>query len=330
MSEATSRRRSTLSWIGLAGGVFLGLILLIASWTKAIDPNAFAEQITAEGLDGWLPALTVARIALALEIGLGLALVLGIRRLWILAPTTLLVAFFLFLTGRAYVNDLRGIEAEPGCGCFGNLIDRTPAEAFWQDLLLLVPALALAFLGARAAGAFPARRLALVAVGTAAGLWLAWRAPELPLDDLATRLKPGAEVREMCAGRPEEPDYVCLDALVPELDKGEHWVVLTHLDENEFLAGLDRLHSHSLASGEPRLWLVSPAEPEDLNAFSWQYMVATEVRLAPPALVKPLYRTLPRSFRVLDGRVVETTSGLPVLGEAGEGWAASGSTGLLN
>jgi uncharacterized membrane protein YphA (DoxX/SURF4 family) len=329
MTDGISRR-SPLAWIGLAGGVFLGLVLLVAAWTKAIDPNAFAEQITAEGLDGWLSAVTVARIALALEIGLGLALVLGIRRLWVLVPAALLVAFFLFLTGRAYVNDLRGVEIETACGCFGNLVDRTPAEAFWQDLLLLVPALVLAFLGARAAAAFPSRRLAVVAVGTFAGLWLAWRAPDLPLDDLATRLKPGVETREMCVGRPEEPDFVCLDALVPELDEGEHWVVLTHLDEEDFLAGLDGLHSHSLAGGEPRLWLVSDALPEDLNAFSWQYMVATEIRLAPATLMRPLYRTLPRSFRVRDGRVVETTSGLPVLGEVGEGWAADGQPALVN
>ncbi|MDH3403003.1 MAG: hypothetical protein OES32_03445 [Acidobacteriota bacterium] len=330
MSDSTKRQR-ILRLAGLAGAVFLGLVLLVAAWTKAIDPHAFAEQITAEGLAGWLPAMTVARIALGLELALGLALVLGIRRRWVLVPAALLVGFFLFLTGRAYLDELRGVErAAAACGCFGNLVERTPAEAFWQDLLLLVPPLALAFLGTRAAAPFPRRRLALVAAGTLAGLGLAWWAPELPLDDLATRLAPGVETRELCAGRPADPDYVCLDALVPELDRGEHWVVLTHLDEEELVAGLERLHAHSLANGEPRLWLVSDALPEDLNAFSWQYMVATEVRLAPATLLRPLYRTLPRSFRVLDGRVVETIPGLPELGEVGEGWAAAGRRALLD
>jgi hypothetical protein len=107
---------------------------------------------------------------------------------------------------------------------------------------------------------------------------------------------------------------LCLDAILTEIDAGDNWVVLTHLDEAELLAGLDGLHAHSLASGEPRLWLVSDAEPEDLNAFSWQYMVATEVRLVPGTLLRPLYRTLPRSFRVEDGRVVETINGIPLLG----------------
>ena len=313
--NATAPQKSTRARLGMAGAVFLGAVLLVAAWTKAIDPNAFAEQITAEGLDGWLPATAVALMALALELFVGIALLLDIRRPWILIPAALLVAFFLFLTGRAYVDDLRGIEATAAaCGCFGNLVDRTPAEAFWQDSLLLVPALLLAFFGSAAATAFPWRRLALVGGGTIAGLWLAWNAPELPLDDLATRLRPGALTREMCAGRPENVDYVCLDALVPELDEGAHWVVLTHLDEEEFLVGLDGLHAHSLANGEPRLWLVSDVEPEDLNAFTWQYMVATEVRLVPSTLLRPLYRRLPRSFRVEDGRVLETLDGIPPLG----------------
>lgn len=294
--------------------MFLGLVLLLAAWTKAIDPAAFVEQITAEGLDGLLPAGVVVFVALGLELAVGAALVLGIRRPWVLVPAVLLVAFFLFLTGRAYVNDLRGIEAPPSCGCFGNLVDRTPAEAFWQDLLLLVPALALAFVGRRRGRPFPWRRLVVVGLITAAGLGLAWRAPGLPLDDLATRLRPGVETRELCAGRSDDPEYVCLDALMPELDEGEHWVVMTQLHEEAFVAGIDGLHDHSLANGEPRLWLLSDVEPEELNTFTWQYMMATEIRLAPATLLRPLYRALPRSFRVRDGVVVETTFGLPALG----------------
>jgi len=300
--------------LGILGSVFLGLVLLLAAWTKAIDPNGFAEQITAEGLDGLLTARTVAFIALGLEFALGLALVLNLRRRWILVPATLLVAFFLFLTGRAYLNDLRGIDAvATSCGCFGNLVERTPGEAFWQDFLLMVPALLLAWFAGRRKSCRPFLRMGIVALGTVAGLWLAWRAPDLPLDNWATRLSPGTEIVDLCAGRPDDPDFVCLDALIPELDEGSHWVVLSHLDEEEFIAALDRMHDHSLANLEPTLWVVSNVEPEDLNVFSWQYMLATQVRLAPPGLIRPLYRTLPRSFRVESGRVVETFRGVAAL-----------------
>ena len=122
-------------WLGTFGGAFLGIVLLVAVWAKALDPAAFVEQIHTEGLDGFLlPAQAVALIALALEAGLGLALVLGVRRKWVLVPATLLVAFFLFLTGRSWWLAAHGLRTDAAsCGCFGNLVQRTPAEAFRQD-----------------------------------------------------------------------------------------------------------------------------------------------------------------------------------------------------
>ena len=54
-----------------------------------------------------------------------------------------------------------------GCGCFGNLVQRTPAEAFWQDLLLLVPPLLLAFGWRDARAARAAARTAAAALGAA-------------------------------------------------------------------------------------------------------------------------------------------------------------------
>ena len=131
-----------LGVIGWAGGAFLGAVLVFGGVVKALDPQAFVKQIEIEGLDFLLPAVVVTAIALALEMGLGSALILGLRRMWVLGPSALLVAFFLFLTGRAYYRDLRGIatEDEAGCGCFGHLVERPPAAAFWPDLARMVPA----------------------------------------------------------------------------------------------------------------------------------------------------------------------------------------------
>src|SRR3954469_12746885 len=90
---AVSRSSHSIGWwLGTFGGAFLGCVLLVAVWAKALDPAGFAEQIHAEGLDGFLPAQAVALIALVLEAGLGLALLLGLRRPWVLVPATLLVA----------------------------------------------------------------------------------------------------------------------------------------------------------------------------------------------------------------------------------------------
>jgi uncharacterized membrane protein YphA (DoxX/SURF4 family) len=195
-SSASRWQRS----LGRLGATVLGVVLLAGGWIKAADPQALTEQIRVEQLDSFVSADVAVYFALGLEIGLGTALVLGVRRLWILLPTTLLVAFFLFLTGRGYWNAARGVVDEAAsCGCFVNLVDRSPAEAFWQDLLLLVPALALAFLGWDR-GRLPAGRTAFVGVFTLAGLLFSWKAPGLPLDDWTTRLRPGQVTRRSAPG----------------------------------------------------------------------------------------------------------------------------------
>jgi uncharacterized membrane protein YphA (DoxX/SURF4 family) len=300
-----------LWWVGTFGGAFLGCVLLFAVWAKMIDPTAFAEQIKAEGLDGILPAQAIALIALALEAGLGLALLLGLRRLWVLVPTTLLVAFFLFLTGRAWWLDSQGLlENASSCGCFGNLVERTPAQAFWQDLLLLVPPLALAFLGReRRTRRFPPLRTAVAVLGTVAVLIFAWKAPALPLDDLATRLRPGVTVESLCAGRDDE--RICLDSVAPELEEGGHLVILAGLDDPELTGAVGALNAYAGKPGNAALLVLSPATAEEHRAFFWQWGPAFDVREAPAELLRPLYRRLPRSFLVRDGQVTRTFRGLP-------------------
>jgi uncharacterized membrane protein YphA (DoxX/SURF4 family) len=134
--------------LGIVASIFLGGVFLLAVAGKLIEPGAFAEQIRLEGLDFLLSAETVAVLALALETGLGLALVLGVRYRPVLILTGLLIVFFLFLTGRNYWLVAQGLrDAEASCGCFGSLVERTPAEAFWQDLFLLVPPFLLVLWG---------------------------------------------------------------------------------------------------------------------------------------------------------------------------------------
>ncbi len=293
--------------------MILGGVFLIAAWAKALDPRAFAQQITNEGLDFLLPATAVALIALALEVFLGSALVLAIRRWWILWPTTVLVAFFLFLTGRSYWRFARGeVQDEAGCGCFGNLVERTPAEAFWQDLLLMVPALLLAFLG-RSTKSSPWMRLATTSALTVAVVVFAWKAPDLPLDNLATRLKPGIDPMTLCAGSEEDGSRVCMDGVLPEIAQGEHLVVMAELEEGPLGDHVAALNEYHWNGGGPTLWVLTAATSEQLFGFRFSRGPSFELREAPAALLRPLYRTLPRSFLVKDGRVVETYGGLPPL-----------------
>ena len=143
-----SRRHALLAHVGRIGAFLLGAILLLGAYTKVIDPVAFAEHISKEGLDFLLPSGVIVFVALALEIGLGVALMLNLRRTEVLIAASLLVLFFLYLTGQNYYDFVHGeTSGHEGCGCFGNLITRNPEEAFWQDLIMLLPTAIMSWLG---------------------------------------------------------------------------------------------------------------------------------------------------------------------------------------
>jgi|CXWL01.1.fsa_nt_gi uncharacterized membrane protein YphA (DoxX/SURF4 family) len=296
---------------GYFGGALLGAVLLFAASTKAIHPNGFVAEL--EGLKLGLPITerVLAFAVLGLEFLLGSLLILGVRRWWVLGPATLLVLAFLGITGREYYRAAQGLAtAEHGCGCFGSLIERTPKEAFFQDLLLLVPTLALAFV-ARPGGATPRRRALSALAVTVAGLLLAWRAPALPLDDWATRARPGVALSDLCAGR--DADRVCLDALAPELDSGEHFLIVADLADEAFVAEVPRLSEWVIAEDGPPLVVLTAAGPEERQAFYWRAAPAFEPRQAPAALLGAMVRRFPRSFLVRDGVILASFDGLPPL-----------------
>jgi uncharacterized membrane protein YphA (DoxX/SURF4 family) len=304
------RRSIAATGAGIVGGT-----LLVGAWGKVLDPVAFAQTLKLEGItswlgSGWYPPAVPALLVVAIEVLLGALLVLGVRYPATLVTTGLLVAFFLFLTGRAFWRDAQGIVAgDPAsCGCFGNLLDRSPREAFFQDLALLVPGLLLATLALPQKHTL-GRRVALAWLITAAAVTVGWFAPRLPLENLSTRLRPGRELSSICAGRGEE--RLCLPTLIPELAKGRHVVVLLDLEREGMEGDVESLNNYWLANQSPRLWVLSAATAEQNRAFFWKHGPAFEVREAPPSLLRPLYRTLPRSFLVWDGKVSETWSGLP-------------------
>jgi uncharacterized membrane protein YphA (DoxX/SURF4 family) len=308
--------------VGTIAGVVLGIVLLVAVWAKAVDPASFTEQIRSEKLDFVLSAQAVTLIALALETGLGLALLLGVRRTWVLVPAALLVAFFLFLTGRSWWLSAHGLlDAGASCGCFGNLVQRTPAEAFWQDLLLMAPALLLAFVGRGKAGErgplFPPVRTAVVALSTVAVTLFAWKAPGLPLDDVATRLRPGVQVSDLCAGSGRQA--VCLDVVARGLAEGDNLVLMSNLDDPALSASMEALNTAARNPDGPRIWLLSAATPEQVTTFNFTMGPVFKLVETPPELMRPLYRHLPRAFRVKDGKVTETWSGLPPLSQIAAG-----------
>ncbi len=315
-AEPDSRRsgRRWRSWVGRTGGVLLGAVLLFAAYAKAIDPVAFSQQIRAERLALFGAPSAWAVAVIALEVGLGVALVLNLRRPVVLAAATLLVALFVFLTVRTYWRATHGglsASDAASCGCFGNLVERTPAEAFWQDLALLAPALALAWVG-RPAPQSRRGRAGLAGVAGAAALAagaFAWAAPGLPLDNLATRLSPGTAISALCAGKGSE--RICLDVLVPGLSKGRHWVVLADVRTADFPALAQALNRYVASGAEPEVSVLADLTQEEQMGLFWRLAPAFDLHETPLALLRPLYRTLPRTFFVEEGRVTRTYPGLP-------------------
>lgn len=296
--------------LGAVGGILLGVVLLVAVFGKVLDPVAFGEQIRAEGLEIVISARWGAVLALALEAGLGVALLFGLRNRPVLLAATALVALFLFLTGRAAWRDLHGLPPldSSGCGCFGPLLERSPRAAFLQDFFLLVPGLALAWLGAGRPARWRAMALATAATAVVvAGLALV--SPRLPLDDFATELRPGVGLDELCAGFGLE--RLCLDEAVPELATGRHLVVIGDVEDPGFAAQVPVLNVYGERGDEPLLTLLADLPPGSESRLLFEWAPAFALASAPSALLDPLHRRLPRSFVVEEGRVTSTYSGLP-------------------
>ena len=150
-----------------------------------------------------------------------------------------------------------------------------------------------------------------MALGTIAVLVFAWRAPALPLDDLATRLRPGTEIDRICADQSKNP--LCLSTIAGDLMKGEHLVVIADLADPAFRQAVAALNQTASTPGGPQVWVLAAATPEQVSEFHWTQGPVFKVVEAPAPLLRPLYRRMPRAFRVKDGEVVETWSGLPPL-----------------
>lgn len=78
-------------------------------------------------------ALLLSVIMITLEIGTGVALLIGWRKKLVLYFLLVLIIFFAFLTGYAYLSG-----KFTNCGCFGDCLPITPLTSFTKDIVLLV------------------------------------------------------------------------------------------------------------------------------------------------------------------------------------------------
>jgi uncharacterized membrane protein YphA (DoxX/SURF4 family) len=122
----------------------VGLLFIFSGLVKANDPLGLSykmqEFFEAWGINGFHQyTLALSVLMNAFEIIAGVAVIIGWRmRLfsWLLL---LLIIFFTFLTGYAWLaKNADGSAKFASCGCFGDCIPLDPRQSFLKDILLLL------------------------------------------------------------------------------------------------------------------------------------------------------------------------------------------------
>jgi uncharacterized membrane protein YphA (DoxX/SURF4 family) len=124
--------------------LIVGVLFVFSGLVKANDPLGLSykmDEFFAKWNWNWAPrfSLSISVAMIAFEIFAGVALLLGWKPKLITRLLLLLIVFFTFLTGYAYLSG-----KFHSCGCFGDCIPITSGQSFTKDLLLLVLCIILA------------------------------------------------------------------------------------------------------------------------------------------------------------------------------------------
>jgi len=278
---------SILRLVPAIAAAALGLVFVIASAAKGADPALFAEQVGSYGIVGGAAAKTVALVLVPLEMALGAALLVCWRRRLSAAVAGSLLVLFIGVTAFGMATG-----KTEGCGCFGALSSRGPADVIKEDVLMLLLAGAAALPGAGLGLGGLWRGAAVVAAGLAGAGYQA-AAPSLPLDDWATALRPGVAVASLDLG----------DAVA---DPAPTLVVLLDLagpDIGDTTASLNGLLARP---GAPRIVALAAADETHRGEYFWAHGPQFDVREIDHATLRRLSRRQPRAFLARGGSVVRT------------------------
>lgn len=117
--------------------IFTGLLFMFSGFIKANDPTGFGYKLEeyfhvfhTDFLNDYATAIAI--VVCALEIILGIWLLLGFYKKLVAWGLLLLIIFFTFLTFYSAF-----FEVVTSCGCFGDAIPLTPWQSFGKDLVLL-------------------------------------------------------------------------------------------------------------------------------------------------------------------------------------------------
>lgn len=131
-NQPMSKNKQILLW---TARVVVAVLFLFSGISKMYKIWMFEKQLVDLGLTDWCWAPYVARFIIALEMAIGVAV---LQKHWLkrfVLPVTalLLVAFNIHLAIEMYKHG----PMNGNCGCFGQLIEMTPLEAFVKNLITL-------------------------------------------------------------------------------------------------------------------------------------------------------------------------------------------------
>ena len=128
--EATEPPMSTVTQSSASRPIFrtgrfllrlaIAALFLFAAITKLVDPSSFAQQIANYQLTPWLATAVLSVFLPALELSVGVCLLLGRWESGALAWVAILLIIF---SGALLSAIVRGLSID--CGCFGRSIENT-------------------------------------------------------------------------------------------------------------------------------------------------------------------------------------------------------------
>ncbi len=297
-----SRWRALPRLGGHACRLGLGLVLLASGALKALDPEGFSREVAQYGILSGELARAFAYALVPLEVAVAAALLLNFRTVLSLSVATGLILIFIGAVGFAIATD----QPLEGCGCFGRYAARTPVQTLVEDVVFL--AMGVVGMITLRRGATPApsptpaprgrwKRLALGAAALGSGAFVI-ASPHLPIDDLATGLRPGVDWGD-----------VSLPLAEADLSRGGHLVAVLGLKEEASRAAVERLNA--LAARGLSVVGLHEDDEQAFNEFFWGEGPAFPLHYASPSDLRRLYRRAPRFFAVKDGVVTRTWEALP-------------------
>lgn len=217
--------------------VFVGVLFIVSGLVKANDPIGLGYKMQ-EFFELWNAGFTrgsflhnalnyfhEASLALSifmitLEILAGVALLLGWQKKFIIWLLLLLIIFFTFLTGYAYLSG-----KFTNCGCFGDCLPITPLTSFLKDVALLLMTLFLLFNQRHISPLFTRRlRTALLSISLILSLGIQWYAlTYLPLADCLPFKKGNNISEQMKPPRGSRPDSVVIKYIYEKEGKRYEW-----------------------------------------------------------------------------------------------------------